>query len=157
MIAGLAALARTQSALREAAFAHFHDRFRANPLVLDKWMSLQAASSAPDTAARVRALTKHPAFDIANPNRARALVGAFAANHLRFHAANGEGYALVGETIRALDAVNPQTAARMTAPFENWRRYDAGRQALMRAELEAALKMPARSSNLFEVATKILG
>ncbi|HEY5046999.1 MAG TPA: aminopeptidase N [Rhizomicrobium sp.] len=157
MIAGLAALARASSPLREAAFAHFHDRFRADPLVLDKWMSLQAGSPAPDTAARVRALTKHSAFDIANPNRARALVGAFAANHLRFHAANGEGYALVGETIRALDTVNPQTAARMTAPFENWRRYDAGRQALMRAELEAALKMPARSSNLFEVATKILG
>jgi aminopeptidase N len=125
--------------------------------VLDKWMSLQAASPLPDTAERVRALTQHAAFDMKNPNRVRALVGAFSGNQLRFHAGNGEGYALVGETIRALDAINPQIAARMAAAFENWRRYDPKRRALMRAELDAAIKMPGLSANLFEVATKMLG
>jgi len=59
--------------------------------------------------------------------------------------------------LRTLDAINPQVAARMAGAFENWRRYDAPRQALMRAELEAMLAMPERSSNLFEVATKMLG
>jgi aminopeptidase N len=157
MTAALATLARMDSPRRAAAFAHFHDRFAADPLVLDKWMSLQAGSPLPDTAAAVRGLMKQPAFDMKNPNRVRALVGAFSGNHLRFHASDGSGYALLGETIRALDSINPQVAARMSGAFENWRRYDDKRQALMRAELEAALKTPGLSSNLFEVATKMLG
>jgi aminopeptidase N len=157
MIAGLAQLSRMNSPLREIAFAHFYDRFRDNPLVLDKWLGLQASSPLPGTVHGVHALMKHPFFDIRNPNRVRALVGAFSGNHLRFHAADGEGYALVGEALRTLDAINPQVAARMAGAFENWRRYDAARQALMRAELEAMLAMPERSSNLFEVATKMLG
>jgi aminopeptidase N len=100
---------------------------------------------------------KHPAFDIKNPNRVRALVGAFAGNHLRFHAKDGQGYALVGETVRMLDGVNPQVAARMAGAFENWRRYDSERQLLMRAEMETIAKMTGLSANLFEVATKMLG
>ncbi len=156
MIAGLAALTRMDSALSDAAFAHFHDRFADDPLVLDKWMGLQASSPLPGTVAKVRKLMAHPAFDMKNPNRVRALVGAFSGNHLRFHEADGTGYALVGETIRALDAINPQVAARMSGAFENWRRYDERRQALMRAELESSLKKPGLSSNLFEVATKML-
>ena len=157
MIAGLAALTRMQSPLRDAAFSHFHDRFRSDPLVLDKWMSLQAGSPLPETADRVRALMHGPSFDIKNPNRVRALVGAFAANHLRFHDRSGSGYRLVGEVIRTLDPMNPQVAARLTGSFETWRRYDPARQALMQAELEAILKQPALSPNLFEVASKILG
>ncbi len=85
MIAGLAALTRMESPLRDKAFAHFHDRFQDDPLVLDKWMGLQAGSPLPDTVASVRTLMEHPAFDMKNPNRVRALVGAFSANHLRFH------------------------------------------------------------------------
>ena len=95
-VAGLAGLVRMTSLRRDAAFAHFHDRFKDDPLVLDKWMSLQASSPLPDTVERVRALTKHPAYDVKNPNRVRALVGAFSGNHLRFHASDGKGYALVG-------------------------------------------------------------
>jgi len=157
MIAGLAALSRMNAPLRDAAFAHFFDRFRADPLVVDKWMSLQAGSPLPGTAANVRTLMKHPAFDIKNPNRVRALIGAFSVNHLRFHAADGEGYRLIGETIRALDQINPQVAARMCAAFENWRRYDANRQTLMREELDRILNAPGLSTNLFEIATKMAG
>jgi aminopeptidase N len=157
MMAGLAQLARMNGPQREQALAHFHDRFRGDALVLDKWLALQAASPLPGTVHSVRALMEHPFFDITNPNRVRALVGAFSGNHLRFHAANGEGYALVGNTLRQLDLINPQIAARMAGAFENWRRYDAGRQALMRDELKAMLAMPERSSNLFEVAAKMLG
>ena len=146
-----------ESPCASAAFAHFHDRFSSDPLVLDKWMSLQAGSPLPGTADAVRALMKHPAFDMKNPNRVRALIGAFSGNHLRFHAADGKGYALVGEMIRTLDPINPQVAARMAGAFENWRRYDDKRQALMRAELEAILALKGLSPNLFEVAGKILG
>jgi aminopeptidase N len=157
MIAGLAALTRMDSPLRDKAFTHFHDRFHNDPLVLDKWMSLQAAAPLADTVASVRALMKHPAFDIKNPNRVRALIGAFSANHLRFHDKSGAGYRLVGEVMRALDPINPLVAARLAGAFETWRRYDSGRQALMRAELEAVLAHTGLSPNLFEVAGKILG
>jgi aminopeptidase N len=100
---------------------------------------------------------KHPAFDIKNPNRVRALIGAFAGNHLRFHAANGEGYRLVGEVIRALDPLNPQVAARLAGAFESWRRYDSARQGLMKAEIEAIHGLPGISPNLFEITGKMLG
>ncbi len=134
----------------------FHDRFKADPLVLDKWMSLQAGSCLPGTADAVRRLMTHPAFDIKNPNRVRSLVGAFAGNHLRFHAKDGGGYGLVGETIATLDKINPQVAARMAGAFEAWRRYDAARQGLMKAQLQALTKLDGLSANLFEVATKML-
>jgi aminopeptidase N len=156
MIAGLAALTRMESPLRDRAFTHFHDRFRGDPLVLDKWMALQAGSPLAQTVVAVRELMKHPAFDIRNPNRVRALIGAFSANHLRFHQADGSGYRLVGEVVRTLDAINPQVAARMAGAFESWRRYDDGRQALMRAELEAIRDLPGISPNLFEVAGKMV-
>jgi aminopeptidase N len=125
-------------------------------LVLDKWMGLQAGSPRADTVERVRALMQHSAFDIKNPNRVRALVGAFTGNQLRFHAIDGSGYALVGEVIRTLDGINAQVAARMAGAFETWKRFDPKRQALMRAELEATLKTPGLSSNLFEVVSKTL-
>ncbi len=157
MIAGLAALSRMDWPERETAFADFHDRFAKDPLVLDKWMGLQASSPLATTISQVRALMNDPAFDMKNPNRVRALIGAFSANHLRFNEESGEGYALVGEVIRTLDSINPQVAARMASAFENWRRYDAKRQALIKAELESILKQPGLSTNLFEVTTKMLG
>ncbi len=157
MIAGLAALSRMASPRCDEAFAHFYERFKTDPLVLDKWMGLQAGSPRPDTVSRVRALMDHPAFDIKNPNRVRALIGAFSGNQLRFHAADGSGYQLVGETIRALDKINAQIAARMAGAFETWRRFDAKRQTLIRHELEVIARTPGLSSNLFEVAGKVLG
>jgi aminopeptidase N len=157
-IAGLAALARTNHPRREAAFAHFHDRFRNDPLVLDKWMGLQAMSPQPDTVHRVRALMNHPVFSLKNPNRVRALVGAFAiGNPLRFHDRTGAGYRLLREVVQTLDPINPQTAARMAAAFETWRRYDSDRQRLMRAELEAIASSSGLSTNLYEMVSKMLG
>ena len=155
MIAGLAALTRMESPLRDTAFTHFHDRFRGDALVLDKWMGLQASSPLPETPSAVRALMKHSAFDIKNPNRVRALIGAFSANHLRFHNADGAGYRLLGEVIRMLDPVNPQIAARLAGGYESWRRYDSRRQALMRAEMDAILAVPGISPNLFEIVGKM--
>ena len=157
MIASLAALSRMESPLRDKAFGDFHDRFRKDPLVLDKWMSLQAGSPLPTTIEAVTALMRHPAFDLKNPNRVRALIGAFAANHLRFHDRSGAGYRLVGGVVRSLDPLNPLVAARLAGAFEIWRRYDSERQALMRGELEAILALKGLSPNLFEVASKILG
>jgi len=157
MIVGLAALTRMESPRRDGAFTHFHDRFKSDPLVMDKWMGLQAGSILPETVLAVRELMKHPAFDIRNPNRVRALIGAFSVNHLRFHSLDGGGYALVGEVIRQLDPINPQVSARLAGSFESWRRYDAKRQGLMRTQLEAIKALPGISPNLFEIASKMLG
>jgi aminopeptidase N len=156
--AGLAALARMRQPLRDLAFAHFHDHFRSDPLVLDKWMGLQAMSPQPDTVQRVRALMGHPVFSLKNPNRVRALVATFAiGNPLRFHDRSGAGYRLLREVVQTLDSINPQTAARMAAAFETWRRYDSERQRLMRAELEAIASSNGLSANLYEMVTKMLG
>jgi aminopeptidase N len=158
MVAGLSVLTRIGGAHCDEALRHFHDRFRNDPLVLDKWMSLQAMSPRADTIDRVRRLMKHPAFSLKVPNRVRALIGAFATgNPLRFHDKSGAGYRLLREVVQQVDTINPQTAARMTTPFETWRRYDAHRQALIRAELDAIAAQKPLSPNLFEIVTKILG
>jgi len=156
MIVGLGALTRMESPRRDAAFDHFHDRFQNDPLVMDKWLGLQAGSIQPGAVQKVRDLMRHPAFDIRNPNRVRALIGAFSGNHLRFHGADGGGYALVGEVVRTLDPINPQVAARLAGSFESWRRYDSARQGLMRAELEKIKALSGISPNLFEVVSKML-
>jgi aminopeptidase N len=156
MIAGLAALTRMASPHTAKALAHFHDRFAGDPLVLDKWMGLQAGSPRADTVPRVKALMKDSHYDIKNPNRVRALIGAFSGNQLRFHSADGSGYALVGEVVRQLDGVNAMVAARMAGAFETWKKFDPARQALIRAELESTLKTPGLSSNMFEVVSKML-
>jgi aminopeptidase N len=84
------------------------------------------------------------------------LVGAFSANHLRFHNEDGSGYRLVGEVIRTLDGLNPQVAARMAGAFESWRRYDGTRQEMMRTELTTIHGLGSISPNLFEVTGKML-
>ena len=155
-LAALALLADTPGAAREAALAAFYERWRGNPLVLDKWFAVQARAEAPDTLERVRALTRHADFDIRNPNRVRALIGVFTANAPVFHAASGDGYRLLADTVIALDALNPQIAARLATALGAWRRYDAGRQTLMQAELRRILDVETLSRNTYEMASKAL-
>jgi aminopeptidase N len=52
--------------------------------------------------------------------------------------------------------VNPQTTARMCTAFETWKRYDADRQALIRAELERILATPDLSRDTTEMVARIL-
>jgi aminopeptidase N len=142
---------------RDAALESFYRRWHSDPLVLDKWFALQAGSSAPDTVERVVALARHPAFTLRNPNRARALVGEFAAaNQLRFHAADGRGYAFVADQVLALDPQNPQVAARFAAAFNSWRRFDAGRQARMREQLERVARARGLSKDVHEIVSRAL-
>jgi len=155
-LAALAALAETTGIHRDSAFAAFYAQWKTNRLVLDKWFSVQARSGAPDTLARVQALTEHPDFDLRNPNRVRALIGAFAANPSKFHTASGAGYQLLADTILRLDEINPQIAARLVTTMGSWRRYDASRQALMRAQLERILAKEKLSHNTYEMASKAL-
>jgi aminopeptidase N len=154
VLAALGVLSAIDVAERTAALAAFYQAWRGDPLVLDKWFSIQAFSSLPGTISHVRTLMAHPDFDLRNPNRVRALIGAFAGNQVRFHDPSGAGYQLFADTIIRLDPSNPQVAARMVSPLGQWRRFDAGRQALMKAELQRILAQPGLSRNTFEMASK---
>jgi aminopeptidase N len=141
----------------DRALEAFFARWSEDPLVLDKWFALQAQSSRPDTLARVDALLRHPKFSLTNPNRVRALIGAFAVgNPLRFHAADGAGYRFLADRILELDPLNPQIASRLLYPMTRWRRYDDDRQALMRAQLERVLEVEGLSNDVYEVVSKSL-
>ena len=142
---------------RRRALAEFYRRWRDDPLVIDTWFSLQAMSSLPDTLSAVIALTRHADFDWRNPNRARSLIAAFATgNPLRFHAADGGGYALLADSVITVEALNPQLAARLLVPLGRWRRQDAGRQTLMKAALERILAVEGLSPDVYEIASKSL-
>ena len=156
-LAALAVLAGIDCAERTAALAAFHAKWHDDPLVLDKWFSIQATSPLPNTVAHVRALSTHPDFDLRNPNRIRALVGAFAgANQVRFHDPKGEGYRFLADIVLQLDPSNPQVAARIVGPLGQWRRMDPVRRALMKAELNRILVLPGLSTNTYEMVSKSL-
>ena len=142
---------------KAAALASFAEQFKDNPLVMDQWFSVQAGSTLPGGLQRVRELMQHPAFTIKNPNKVRALVGAFAGQNLiNFHAADGSGYRFLADLVIELNGFNPQIASRQLAPLTRWRKYDAARQALMKAELERIRSSGELSSDVFEVVSKSL-
>jgi len=153
---GLATLVNGNSNLREKAIEAFYQRYAGNALVLDKWFQTQALSSRDDTLAAVEKLANHPDFTLANPNRARALVGAFSINQRAFHDPAGRGYRFVADQLIALDKLNPQTAAKLVPPLGRWKRFDPARSALMRSELERIVASPGLSKDMFEQATKSL-
>ncbi|WP_172339642.1 aminopeptidase N [Novosphingobium sp. SG751A] len=153
----LMVLCGLDSPLREEKLEDFHKRHEGNALVIDKWFSLQAGSLHRDVLAHVKALAGHPDFTIHNPNRARALYMALAVNPAGFHDAGGEGYRLIGDLILALDPINAQTAARFVPSLGRWRRVEAGRSALMKAQLDRILATPGLSKDVFEQVSKSLG
>ena len=142
---------------KSKALEAFAEHFKDNPLVMDQWFSVQAASGLPGGLQRVKALMQHPAFTLKNPNKVRALIGAFAGQNLiNFHAADGSGYRFLADLVIELNALNPQIASRQLSPLTRWRKYDSQRQALMKAELERILASGALSSDVYEVVSKSL-
>jgi aminopeptidase N len=156
-LAAMAASVAAQLPCREALLVAFDERWHQDGLVMDKWFALQATSPAPDVLNRVRALLNHRSFTLSNPNRIRSLIGAFAsANPAAFHAANGSGYQFLTEILTDLNTRNPQVAARMIEPLIRLKRYDAGRQALMRNALEQLKGLDKLSGDLYEKISKAL-
>ncbi|WP_323769878.1 aminopeptidase N [Antarctobacter sp.] len=142
----------------EAALAAFEEQWRHDRLVMDKWFGLQVGATAPEkVVSRAETLTKHPAFDWKNPNRFRSVLGAMAMNHAGFHRKDGAGYRLLTDWLIRLDDLNPQTTARMCSTFQTWKRYDADRQALIRAQLERLRDKPKLSRDTGEMVARILG
>jgi len=156
-MAALDALGAAGSAAFDAALDRFYTRWRANPLVIDKWFAVQASSSRDDAAARVARLRGHADFNLRNPNRVRALASAFAMRNPRgFHAADGSGYRFLADLAKDIDPLNPALAARLLTPFESWRRFDAGRQAHARAALQNLAALPDLSKNTREMVERTL-
>jgi aminopeptidase N len=156
-LAALTCLVNCGGAERERALAMFHDKWKDEALVLDKWFRVQATSWLPGTLHRVKALAGHAAFDLRNPNRARALLHSFANdNPMHFHAADGSGYRWIAEHVVALDRLNPQVASRLARAFDRWKKYDAGRQAHARQALESIRDAEGLSGNVAEVVGRAL-
>ena len=159
-LGALGALLQSGSPLREGALAAYANAFHDEPLAMDKWFMLQATmhrqpGDAP-VLERVRALMAHPAFSLRNPNKVRALITGFCGGNLaEFHAADGSGYRFWAEQVLALDALNPQVAARLARAADRWRKFDASRQAALRAALEQ-VSAGARSADVIEVVGKAL-
>jgi aminopeptidase N len=156
-IGGLSALMLIGGQAFEYALAHFYDRWKDEPLVVDKWFALQARDPGEGALGRVLGLTAHPAFDAKNPNRLRALVSTFASmNPSRFHDPSGAGYRFLADQILAVDAINPSVAARLVEPLGGWRRYRPEYGELMKAELQRIVGTEGLSKNVYELASKAL-
>ncbi len=155
-MAALAALANSRAPARDPALERFYAEWKHEALVVDKWLAVQATARLPDTLTRVERLMRHEAFDLRNPNKVYALIRAFCANHVRFHAADGAGYAFGADRVLELDPLNPQIAARLARAFDRWRKFDAGRQAHARAALERIRARAGLSKDVAEVVTKAL-
>ena len=138
--------------------AAFYRQWSGDRLVMDKWFALQVGLARPDQAAHVaKSLTEHPDFDWKNPNRFRSVIGALSMNAAGFHDPSGASYDLVADWLIRLDAINPQTAARMSTAFETLPRYDADRQVLIRAALERIRARPDLSRDMGEMVGRMLG
>ncbi len=141
---------------REEALEGFLADWQHETLVINHWLQLQATLDLPDAVERVTALLAHPAFELGNPNRVRALIGAFAgANLVHFHRADGAGYRLLGGVVETLNRRNPQLAARLLAPLTKWRTVPARADA-MRAELSRLAALTSLSPDVYEVVSKSL-
>ncbi|SEM62263.1 aminopeptidase N [Halomonas caseinilytica] len=141
--------------LADPALKAFGRKWAHDPLVMDQWFSIQVSRPQADALERVKFLMDHPAFSLTNPNKVRALIGAFAQNRVNFHRLDGEGYKLLADVVIELNRLNPEIAARMITPLTRWARYDETRQELMKAELER-IRAEDLSPNVYEVVEKAL-
>ncbi len=142
---------------RAAALDDFYQQFQDETLVINQWFALQASIPGENGLARVQSLMQHPDFDLNNPNKARSLIGVFAANNpVNFHSIDGAGYQFLADMVLKLDAINPQIASRLLGPLTKWQNF-VGRAELMQTELQRLAASPKLSPDVFEVVNKSLG
>nr|WP_084978328.1 aminopeptidase N [Plesiomonas shigelloides] len=157
-LAALSAAVSAELPCRDNLMQHFADKWQHDGLVMDKWFMLQATSPAANVLENVQALMQHPSFSLANPNRTRSLIGAFASgNPSAFHAKDGSGYRFLSDVLVELNSRNPQVASRLIEPLIRLGRYDAERQQLMREQLLRLQNLDNLARDLFEKITKSLG
>jgi aminopeptidase N len=156
-MAALGTLSQHDRPERAAVLDDFYQRYADDPLIIDKWLALQATIPEAGTLDRVRALTRHPAFSMANPNRVRSLIGAFAqANHTQFNRADGAGYEFVADIVLALDPKNPQVAARLMGAFRSWRALEERRRERAETTLRRVAAVAALSRDVHDIVARTL-
>jgi aminopeptidase N len=156
-LGALATIALKPSSTREHTLDAFQRRYAAEPLILDKWFALQAQIPERETLERVRGLTAHRGFSMSNPNRVRALIGGFTANHTQFNRADGAGFRLLEEVVVALDPANPQIAARLLTAMRSWRSLEDSRRLQAEAMLKRIAALPTLSPDVSDIVTRSLG
>ena len=157
VLSALTILSHHKNTSRQKALDDFYDKWKHDAQVVEKWFAIQAASDLPDTLERVKKLMKHEAFSLTNPNKVRSLIGRFCAGNIaHFHNSDGSGYKFLADQVLALDAMNPQIAARLIQSMSRWRRYDESRQNLMRKQLERILAVKDLSKDVYEITSRSL-
>lgn len=156
VMAALLALNHCDCIERQQALSEFYRRWSDEPLVVNKWLQLQASSSIPNTYDRVLDLLQHEAFDIHNPNNVYALLCSFAENHIHFHSIGGAGYEFIADQVLAIQACNPQVAVRVLQPLAHWRSFGSKEGQLMRQQLQRIAQQPGLSTDVYEVVNKSL-
>ncbi len=155
----LAALVSSGQPLAAPALAQFHALFKDEALVIDKWFSLQAG--APDRHGNilpaVQQLMKHADFSLRNPNRARSVISTFCANPAAFHRLDGAGYVFWRERVIALDAMNPQVAARLARALDRWTKLAEPYRSAAREQIALVAARADLSKDTLEVITRALG
>lgn len=158
VMAALSPLANYDGTEREEALELFYEKWKDDPLVIDKWFAIQASSRLPGTLDKVKSLMRHQAFNIKNPNKVRSLIGAFShGNMTAFNDAAGTGYAFLADQVLILDGFNRQVAARMVGALSRWKRYDKTRQDLIKAQLNRIKESKGLSNDVYEIVSKSLG
>ena len=141
----------------KTALEAFYQQWRAEPLVVNQWLAVQAGSAEYGSIENIRELLNHEAFDIKNPNKVRSVIGTFAGQSLvNFHAKDGSGYQLLADNIILLNTLNPQIASRLVAPLSKWRRYVGHQGEQMKAQLERIMAQESLSKDVYEVVSKSL-
>ena len=136
---------------------HFYQQWQHDSLVLDKWFEIQATAPDKEILHRVQTLVKHDAFNLKNPNKVYALMGAFCArNPIGFHREDGAGYEFLGDYILELNTINPYVAARLVRTLSHWRKFALPYQALMKTQLERIAKHEGLCKNVSEIVNQSL-
>ncbi|QCI66563.1 aminopeptidase N [Phreatobacter stygius] len=156
--AALAILAQHAGTRREAALGAFYERYGSDPLIIDKWLALQAGIAEPATLDRIKTLLANPAINFGNPNRLRALVGSFAmTNQTQFNRPDGLGYGFLVDVVLDVDAKNSQVAARLLSAFRSWRAMEPGRRGRAQAALIRVANAPSLSPDVRDIVERSLG
>ncbi len=156
-LAALTLYAHHQGPGFEQKLEEFYRQWRHDPLVVNKWLTIQATSPEDGTLELLEKLLHHEAFSMRNPNNVRALVSAFAAaNPAQFHRADGQGYAWLADLVLELNALNPQVAARIVSQFNSWQQFDAPRQREILKQLRRIKEAGNLSPDVYEIVTKAI-
>ena len=156
-IGALGVLVHSNSKHKDEALKAFYTKWKAETLVMQKWLTVQATSSDDSTYEAVLQLEKDAVYDRTIPNLVRALLGQFVAtNKVQFNHPSGRGYRLIADRMLELDKLNPQVASRMASGFKDFKRTPKNLQDMMRVELERIIKTDGLSKNVYEIVSKIL-